>query len=72
MTHSQMNNTTMTKEERKAKVDLLFKQIAFIAEVKDDDHKTRDAIIKPLADELWSITQEQERLHELDHLRTGI
>ena len=61
----------MTTEERKNRVSFLFKQIAFIAEVLENDPKSRDEHIKPLSEELWAITQVQESLHELDYLRVG-
>lgn len=57
----------MSAEERKSKVDLLFKKIAFIAELSKDDKPNRDKLIKPLADELWAITQVQEQNGELNH-----
>lgn len=66
----------MTTQQRKDRVDMLFKQIALIAEVKADDPKTRDELIKPLSEQLWDITQQQKLLHEhtsveLDHMRSN-
>jgi hypothetical protein len=58
--------------ERKSRVDLLFNQIAFIAEVKENDPQLRDELIKPMSEALWAITQEQEKLHELDWKRIGV
>ena len=66
-----MTSDNTATEERKAKVDLLFNQIAFIAEVKDKQPQLRDELIKPMVAELWKITQEQERNHELDYKRVG-
>lgn len=60
----------MSAEDRKRRVDFLFKKIAFIAEsIKDIDK--RDAKIKPMADELWAITKVQWDNGELDHLHRG-
>lgn len=61
----------MTSEDRRKRVDLLFNQIAFIAEARSDNHSLRDELIKPLVSELWAITQEQDRLGELDYKRRG-
>ena len=56
----------MTPLQRKNRVDLLFKQIAFIAESYKNDIKTRDKLHKPLAEELWTITKKQLELKELE------
>lgn len=61
----------MTKEQRKRRVDTLFKQIAFIAETHKNDIKTRDKFHKPLAEELWTITKEQLKLGELPNSTTS-
>lgn len=61
----------MTPLQRKNRVDLLFKQIAFIAESYKNDIKTRNKLHKPLAEELWTISQEQLRLGELNSNFTG-
>lgn len=55
----------MTQLQRKNRVDLLFKQIAFIAESYKNDIKTRDKLHKPLTEELWTITKEQLKLGEI-------
>lgn len=62
----------MDASERRSKVDELFNKIALIADIKCDDIPLRDELIKPFVAELWAITQEQERLHELDYKRVGI
>jgi hypothetical protein len=56
----------VTPLQRKNRVDLLFKQIAFIAESYKNDIKTRDKLYKPLAEELWTITKKQLELKELE------
>jgi hypothetical protein len=56
----------VTPLQRKNRVDLLFKQIAFIAESYKNDIKTRDKLHKPLAEELWTITKKQLELKELE------
>lgn len=61
----------MSPESRKQQVDDLFSKIALIAQIYDNDHTTRDELIKPLSEQLWLITQQQELLHELDHLRSN-
>lgn len=57
----------MSPEIRKRKVDELFVRIAMIADFTVDDH-IRDAKIRPLAQELWSITKIQWDNGELKHL----
>ena len=64
-------STTETRESRRNRVEELFKRIAFIAEACGKDIKTRDKLHKPLAEELWTISQEQLRLGELDQNFTG-
>lgn len=54
----------MTTEERKNRIDLLFNQIAFIAEVKKDDKKLIDKLIAPLCKEIIEITKVQHSLGE--------
>jgi hypothetical protein len=61
----------MTPEQRKLKVDMLFQKIALIAEVNESNPQQRDELIKPMVAELWAITQEQEKLHELDYKRVS-
>lgn len=60
---------TETRESRRKRVEDLFKRIAFLAEVYKNDIKTRDKLHKPLAEELWTISQKQLLLGELDHLK---
>lgn len=55
----------MTKLERDSRVDFLFKQIALIAEVKDEDHSVRDELISPLIKELSDLSLLQLKLGEL-------
>jgi hypothetical protein len=62
----------MTPEQRKIKVDMLFQKIALIAEINESNPSKMDQLIKPMVAELWAITQEQEKLHELDYKRIGI
>lgn len=62
----------MTCEQRAKRVDELFKSIAFIAEAFDYKKNDISERIKPMVDELWAITQCQEKLHELDYKRVGI
>jgi hypothetical protein len=52
---------------RAERVDELFERIAFIAEITDDVAH-RDKIIKPMVEELYSITKEQWANGELDYL----
>ena len=64
-----MNMQNMTPQQRKNRVDLLFKQIAFIAETYQNDINTRDKLIKPLSEELWEITQIQDKLNEITRFK---
>lgn len=66
-----MKITQMSPEERRRKVDELFIRIAMVADFTDDK-KVRDTRIKPMAEELWAITQEQWKLGELDHLHSNL
>lgn len=61
-----MNMQNLTPQQRKNRVELLFKKIAFIAE-STKDKITRDKLIKPLAQELWQISKKQLELGELNH-----
>lgn len=61
----------MPAEQRARRVDELLERIAFIADLNDDKQQ-RDKLIKPLADELWAITQDQWKNGELDHLHEGV
>lgn len=61
----------MNEIDRKEKVKDLFNKIAFIADLHKNDIKIRDKLHKPLAEELWTISKEQLRLGELDHLHKG-
>ena len=61
----------MSAEDRKEKVKDLFNKIAFIADLHKNDIKTRDKLHKPLVEELWTISKEQLKLKELDHLHKG-
>lgn len=65
-----MNMQNLTPQQRKNKIDLLFQKIAFIAE-SIKDISTRDKLIKPLSEELWTITKKQLELGELSHLHKG-
>jgi hypothetical protein len=62
----------MTPEQRKIKVDMLFQKIALIAEINESNPSKMDQLIKPMVASLWALTQEQEKLHELDYKRIGI
>ena len=53
-------------EERARRVKELFIRIAMIADFTKDK-KERDAKIKPIAEELWAISQIQEANGELNH-----
>ena len=61
----------MTLEQRALRVDELFNKIALMAQIYESNISKRDELIKPMVAELWAITQEQERLHELDYKRVG-
>jgi len=61
----------MTCEQRKERVDELFKSIAISADLLDYTKNDISKMIKPMVDELWAITQCQNRLHELDFKRIG-
>lgn len=62
----------MTPEDRKRRVEMLFAKIALIAEVNSTNPQLRDQLIKPMVEELWAVTQQQEELHELDYKRVGV
>jgi hypothetical protein len=63
------DNTSV--EQRATKVDELFNKIALMAQIYESNPQQRDELIKPMVAELWAITQEQEKLHELDYKRVG-
>lgn len=62
----------MNAEQRRERVEYLFNKIDFIADLIP--HKHTDEVaphIKHLVPQLWEITQEQKRNHELDHKWVG-
>lgn len=61
----------MTLDQRKLRVEELFNKIALMAQIYESNHSKRDELIKPMVEELWAITQQQEKLHELDYKRVG-